>query len=326
MTQTAENPQSKLTFAEKKKTVHTLGEGIKVIGQMVKRPVGDPKYSVLVDFVDSVTFTKWLESVTPTGRYKSSRDSSPSETWDMNLGYDGTVNMTKVGYTEGVKNLQHAYAQLPASTTQGMVIDHDVAGGDLDVGAFCAGDPCHYDVDPDEDSLGETKVIRLLFPQTANCYVTAKQYANRGAALVAIVDALERGGRQVEIVTETSFHSSDSSRKRGLVVTSKVTIKRAGTMMDLTQIATWLMHPAVFRRMGFAFLEAFASMQTPVGAVEDRMHSWYGQAGRQLDMSDEPASTIHFPTLESGRHDTPAESMKTLSDVFSKAGYTIKFD
>jgi hypothetical protein len=97
-------------------------------------------------------------------------------------------------------------------------------------------------------------------------------------------------------------------------------------MIDLTQIATWLMHPAVFRRMGFAFLEAFWQTETPVGSVGDRMTGWYGCAGRLVDLSDEPASTIHFPTLESGRHETPAESMQTLSDVFSKAGYTIKFD
>ena len=322
MTQPAENPQTKLEFGTgKKKAVHRLTEGVTVTGQTVGQ-----KYSVVVDYVDTVAVTKWLESVTPTGKHHHARRNSPSESWDMNLGYQGTVDMTKVGYAEGVKNLQHAHAQLPASTTRGMVIDHDVAGGDLDVGAFCAGDPCHYDVDPDEDSLGETKVIRLLFPQSANCGVTAKQYANRGAALVAICDALEKGGRQVEIVTETSFHASDSGRKKGLVVTQKVTVKTAGTMLDLTQIATWLMHPATFRRLGFAFLEAFGAMQTPVGSVCDRMSSWYGQSGRQIDLTAEPLSTIHFPRLEDGRFNTPAEAVKTLSDVFEKAGYTIKFD
>ena len=320
----AENPQTKLTFGTgKTKVIHPLGEGLRVYGQTVK----GKGFSVVFDYDDTTSFTKWLESTSNTSPFRASQK-EPSEEWDNGLGYQGTVDMTKVGYAEGVKNLNHAYAQLPQSTTQGMVIDHDVAGGDLDVGAFCAGDPCHYDVDPDEDSLGETKVIRLLFPQTANCYVTAKQYANRGAALVAIVDALERGGRQVEIVTETSFHSSSwgDARRTPLCVTQKVTIKRAGTMLDLTQIATWLMHPAVFRRLGFAFLENVGAMQTPVGSVSDRMTSCYGCAGRQVDMSEEPSSTVHFPKLEDGRHDTPAESMASLTKVFEQAGYTIKFD
>lgn len=269
------------------------------------------------------SYLKWQADCLASGisGRRSSRTNRASSTWDLGAGWTGFLDLLKHGWPKGVAKLKTAVAALPPSIGFGRVPDTDVAGDSLDVAAFVAGSPDCWDLDPDEDAnLGQTKVIRLIVPVGALAHYNANYLFNRGAAVVACVRSIEAAGFQCEVWAESA---SNCYSGKGLC--QRVKVKHAGCSLDLNNLAVWLAHPATFRRGFFSGRECLWSTQLPNGRTID---SWIGGYGGTCYGPTEglEAGTIYLPLAANGNHVTPEASLNTLSEVFKKAGFLLKFN
>lgn len=257
----------------------------------------------------------------PKGAFEAnpySRTNSPSADWDLGAGFDGAKDLALNGWPKGRERFTKALSQLPKATGFAAIPESDIAGGVLDCASFVAGDPCHFDCDP-EETFGQTRLIRLLVPIGANCLVTGDAIANRGAAIASLVDAIEAAGYQCEI------DGIKVNSQSGVQVLSQWRIKSAGEHLNLDFLATSVAHPATARRIGFAALEACGGLQIDQRNT-DAVKPGYGHAAAPVTADLEPAGTIVFPEQNrGGNYETPAAARATINRVFEQAGYRVEF-
>lgn len=123
---------------------------------------------------------------------------------------------------------------------------YDVAGELPDVGAYCAGVAEHMISWPMEQA--SKPVVKLAIGVAKPFFVTAEQSANWGAAIVALVDALELAGRDVELTLYASARGNKSRRLQ------YVTIKPAGEHIDRDRLAYVLVSADMLRRTALSAL------------------------------------------------------------------------
>jgi hypothetical protein len=278
------------------------------------------KNYVLLEADSIDAYLKWqAECESTTSGWRESRSASAKQSWDLKAGWDGFQTLLSDGWPKGVAKLKTAVAALPSSIGFGRIPDSDVCGDSLNIPAFVAGDPCHWDCDPDEDaSLGQTKVIRLIVPVGALAGYDADYLYNRGAAVVACIRSIEAAGYQCEVWAESASKSAPEA------VCQRVKVKHAGASLDLNNLAVWLAHPAAFRRGFFSGRECLWSVQTPQGSVDGLLGGYGGTCYGPTEGLE--AGSIYLPLAAHGRHSTPQASLETLSAVFTKAGFLLKFN
>lgn len=285
---------------------------------------GKAKSYVLLEADSIEAFLKWQKAEgSPKFSGHASRKERSNRSWDLGAGWAGAQKLLSDGWPEGVAKLKTAVAALPSSVGFGRIPDSDVCGDSLNIPAFVAGDPCHWDCDPDEDaSLGQTKVIRLVVPVGAYAYFSAEHLYNRGAAVVACVRSIEAAGYQCEVVAESGADGGGSSDP---VICQRVVVKHAGCSLDLNNLAVWIAHPAIFRRIFFAGREGLWDVRLPNGG--DVRGSLGGYGGTCYGPTNGlQAGTIYLPLAAHGNHHTPKDSLDTLAKVFKDAGFLLKFN
>lgn len=266
----------------------------------------------------------YLESDTgsPKGKFKdnpSSRTNEPSERWDLGTGWDGAVEIARNGWREGARKVRAALATIEGDMILTPPQVADVAGGVLDVAAHVAGSPDCFDVDDDE-AVGKSRVVRLLVPLSASGMVAAQHLLNRGAAIASVVDALEAGGVSVEL--EVIVTAGDGKHQ----ATGRHFVKRAGEPLNLDAIATSIVHPATFRRLHFASLEALGN-ETPGGwKMSERLVHNYGNPAPYSGADLEPPGTFLLPNYDQGDHSTPEKSRETIAGQLQAMGFSVAFE
>lgn len=129
----------------------------------------------------------------------------------------------------------------------------DVSGGMVDVGRFLDGEPeCMV-----ETRLVEIakpgRVVTLLISGGVMAGVDTASIIERGCAIVALVDSLEKMQHGCEIWLEMSCAKNrDATPKTAPVLTHLVKLKSAEDAMDVDMLMFAIAHPARHRRMTFA--------------------------------------------------------------------------
>jgi hypothetical protein len=127
---------------------------------------------------------------------------------------------------------------------------------------------------------GKPKVVRILVNVCVSAVVSSERIERRGAAVCALVDALESNGRTVEL-------SIVSAHETGYAIpTYYATIKRAGARLNLSSVAFAVAHPSMLRRV------VFAACEQETGKVWDSLRYGYGTP---TDVTPEP-DTIYLGT------------------------------
>jgi hypothetical protein len=196
----------------------------------------------------------WIRKEPKRWSTTASRTNSPSQSWDLGVGYDGAMRLAEHGWSEGAKDLSDRLeAHLP-SLDKTDTWRYDVAGERPDIGRHLSGDPAS--MMRHGHPKGHKPILSLAVNIRVSCVVKAAAMANFGAAMVATIDKLEHVGRRVELV------SAFSSRVRMLDrVTGSWIVKRAEDPLDLAAVAFSIAHPAASRRIGFAMFERSAVPQ-----------------------------------------------------------------
>jgi hypothetical protein len=283
---------------------------------------GKPSLTLEADSLSALVEYTSSEAGKPKGAFandpSSRSESRKDKTWDLNAGYEGAVEVATNGWADGRKLVEQTLAVLAQSSGQGIPPEDDVAGGVLDVPSFVAGDPCHYDCDP-EDASGQARIIRIIIPLSVNWAVEANILVNRGAAIASVVDSLEARGQQVEVI---AFSGHGTSRGQANV---RFTVKQAGEHLSTDRLAAALCHPATFRRLCFAGVESLGGLTEGKFEV-DPIRSGYGSPVTSTTLDFEPAGTIVFPLLHSTReYSTPQAAKATITQVFNAAGLRVDY-
>lgn len=140
---------------------------------------------------------------------------------------------------------------LPELTQQSdeMRYFNDVCGAQLDIAAYCNGEPEYWQVaEPIAKPIG--RVIRLAVEIGGLGNVTAVELRNRGEAIIALVNSLELQGHSVEVTIVRAFSNQSEQNYRFLVP-----IKHAGQAIDIKRFQFIIGHPSFYRRLFFGLTE-----------------------------------------------------------------------
>lgn len=181
--------------------------------------------------------------------------------------FAGALAMARQGY-------QGARAEVDALTEK--ISDHitpilkpafesyfDVSGGMVDVGRFLDGEP---------ECMVETRLVEIAKPGRVisilvnGCFsagISQTQFRQRGAAIVGLVDALEKCQYSTEVWLEVSHKT----------VSYLVKVKGAEDMLDIDILMFAIGHEACFRQLSFAIQDGEkASLQ--VGSNSGMGYVW----------------------------------------------------
>lgn len=201
-------------------------------------------------------FLSVAESVGPMGEGGASRRNKSEDSWDLNAGWVGAKKLARQGWKEGMAKADALQAQLESLICPFILKDevmYDVAGDFPDVGRACMGIPDSMGnmVTTEDHALnGHKKIIKITMDGFVSSGIDAERVALRGAAVMALVDALEKAGRAVE-VTWIPCGTGDDAKK----FFSEIPLKRSGEAMEEDRLAFALIHPAMFRRICFSAWE-----------------------------------------------------------------------
>jgi len=207
------------------------------------------------------SFTDYLAAVTAKTDLSASLRAS-HETGAYRSGFTGTstfaeaVRLARSGWPEGCEAVKAISAEIVQKVTDRILrpeIALDVVGDVIEMGEFMRGVPeCMLAwVEGDEvmDGQGE-RILKILLNFTASANVPASVIQTRGAAVCALIEALEYAGRRCEVIATHVVAANTGEVREDVIV-----VKRAEHPLQLDQLAFVLCHPAMLRRLHFAFEE-----------------------------------------------------------------------
>lgn len=122
-------------------------------------------------------------------------------------------------------------------------------GTRLDVGLFTAGDPnCFYSFYEEEGRRTE-RFVRVIVDNAFSSSVNPDDIVTRGAAVIALCDALALSGYSTEVWVTIAVSGSSGN------LYTLVPVQTAGQPWDTRSAIFPLSHPAFLRRLHFALVE-----------------------------------------------------------------------
>lgn len=275
---------------------------------MIVKKVG-PRWLCQAD--DLLDLERGLAALPKQWHANASETENPNHKWTLNHTMSDVRAMMRTGWHDGVVTLAGLRAA-PVETASAGKDRFDVFGERPDVGRFCAGEPAHMVRRGREQKKQPIVTIAVNIRIAAG--ITADEQMNFGAAMVTLVDQLERSGRRVELLVLGACNVNfDGTEHKGRWAISW-TVKRAEDVLDLSAIAFSLAHPGAYRRVCFAAMERSPkSMET----------AWYGSGGgisREdfIDIADD-ALLIEGISFSSGECKTPEGATRFAVERINKA-------
>lgn len=172
--------------------------------------------------------------------------------------FEEALGLAREGWPEGRERVLAMLARLGhvmGSRNMRLEPVHDVEGSYPDVARFVEGDPENMVQLREDVGGGCGKVVTIAAANSYTSDVTAEQAARRGAAVVAVIDAIERSGRRVELWIVNACKSTESGVKGGMI--HEVLVKAAQEPLELDRLAFAFMNTASARRLSWAIRERF---------------------------------------------------------------------
>jgi hypothetical protein len=218
-----------------------------------------------ISFADVTEFGELLD--TPkTWRTSASQGHQGERAWDLGLGYENARKMLMEGWPAGAKKIQKLQAESGFELKAKPKTGRNVTGFAPCIGAAMSGDPRAMFTRPKRPM--KAPVINLVFNGGANCNVNARCFENAGVAALSLINTLESQG--VSVGLYAGYTVSGYGRDGTVLLRWEVPVKKPGQPLDLERLAFLIAHPAMFRRLGFAYMERSTK------ASEDALGSCYG--------------------------------------------------
>lgn len=207
------------------------------------------------------SFTDYLNAVSaktdlPTSLRASHDTSSWREEFTGTKTFREALNLARKGWPEGCAKVKAISAEIVQKITDRILrpeVMLDVVGEVIEMGSYMEGIPeCMLTWTEGEEVMqgsGE-RTLRVLLNFTASSTVSASVIQTRGAAVCALVEALEYAGRRCEVLATHVVAGDNGDTREDVIV-----VKRPEHPLQLDQLAFILCHPAMLRRLHFAYEE-----------------------------------------------------------------------
>jgi hypothetical protein len=223
-----------------------------------------------------------------TARTPSMRTDSPD--WFGSETFDHAERLARYGWPEGLARMEKARAavQIPQSLeslTPTPIMAEE--GDEILVDRYLDGESDHFLAFPQTLTPRHGRIARVLVNVGGTSEISTETYFQRGAAALAVIDALERAGIRchVEIVQRSTMKSRTPAAR---CYQFTATLKRPEDPLELDRMAFFLASSAVQRRFSFRLRERTAA---PAAWVSGGMgHS------RNVPPEEIPEGCIYFPT------------------------------
>lgn len=255
---------------------------------------------------ERLSYDQLLERVTQPRKWTAhdSRTHKKDYDWDLNTGWKESLRLAQQGWPEGREALLQATGQANrAWDYTGQQVEMDVAGAAPDIPTYLTNDPeCMYGI---EEQAPEP-VVRIAFAIGAAWHVTGQALRNLGSGILSAAQGLEMAGYSVEITgwSVTALHNDLDFEPE--VYALECPIKEAGGLIDYDRAAFALTHPAMLRRIGFAWRER----------TDPRFElSNYGYAVDITQLQPVEADIVIPPLSQirrNGRCDSPEEGLQIV--------------
>ena len=173
--------------------------------------------------------------------------------WSGTKTYEDAVALSN-GWVAGAKKIEKARVLVApkGKAVRREVVMREAGPGVVSMGHYMAGHPQPYAVikERNQPRNGKGKVVHVMVNISASSNVKRSVIERRGAAIVALVDALQAAGRRVEVTAVEAINYS------GNHLEYHITVKRAQDRLNLPTLAFALAHPAMLRRIVFAANES----------------------------------------------------------------------
>lgn len=264
---------------------------------------------------DSVSEFLDLAEKMPCFRGKSRYYNLRQQTWDLGADFPDAVRLARDGWPEGRKAVSEITERLNNLIGESLLkpdVFFDVAGDFVEMGRFVTGEPECMGQFTETEMPHQGRIVRVVYNYATSCDITAESMVKRGAATVALIDALEGCGRQCEVWAVLSVSGCRSTYE------CVVPVKRAGEMVEIDRMAFILAHPAMLRRLTLSIEEHEAEdIRTRFGFDD----GGYGTPCDQTKFEQGEGTVVVPQMLWSG------DEAATLAWVFSelkKQGVTVE--
>lgn len=202
----------------------------------------------IVRFNSLGDFVQYLQASNP-------RSKNPSSMGYGNRGWYGTASMQEAydlardgweSEAEQVAALSKPLIEKMTSIIERPEMVMDVVGNSLDVPEYLAGNPeCWMRYESHTVEGHGTKHMRIVFNAMISGGISTEVIRAKGAAITALVEALEWGGCRVQVDVAIGYRMFESY----------VTVKHADQHLDVPRLVFALAHPSMARRFFFGLLE-----------------------------------------------------------------------
>lgn len=139
---------------------------------------------------------------------------------------------------------------------------YDFVGDTVDLPRYLSGMPDDFLIRREPNygitEIGKTnKIVTVSINLTCVCTTTSSEILYRGASIVALIDLLEMGGKQVEVFGLIGVAPFGSWISTETSLNILIPLKQAGQPLDVDFMYFCLAHPAMLRRFGFSCFETY---------------------------------------------------------------------
>lgn len=164
------------------------------------------------------------------------------------------------------------------------------APGRIHMGRVMAGNPYGFvrTVDAPDLTKGSARnVVDILVNACVSSGVSTETIEARGAAMLALAEALEQSGKRVRITVGMANEGGGGRQSKAKGMLYRIVVKQPGQPLNLNSVAFAVAHPSFFRRF------IFSAMERENETVR-RANNIGGGYGYVAEFPDVPKGTIYM--------------------------------
>ena len=184
---------------------------------------------------------------TEKGQRYSTRDTKTAQA--LGLTWESARVMADRGWPEGVERVDRIARKLKriiSGAIRTPVTSYGIRGPKIDMGKFLTGDPRHMLVMSESERMKESKKPKLIRIVTTVDIASQEGFINRGAAICALAQLMQRHGIRVQI--DVHVGTDD-------LIDTWVRVKDAERGIDIESLVFYSAHPVMFWRYAYAAWE-----------------------------------------------------------------------
>ena len=142
--------------------------------------------------------------------------------------------------------------------------EYSRAGQRVCIPSYVAGAPMHMMLLDDEDAT-PLPIVRIFCDIGATWNTSTEAMTRKGAAIVALIDQIERAGQRVELIATQISETHGQYEEQHI----HITVKESFEPLDLDRVSFAVAHPSMLRRVCFRIMEfTFENRVKAYGMVE----------------------------------------------------------